>query len=101
VRGPCPIGAGTYPLPLRDARPARALLPEGAIRDGVKAGHPCVKLLGNDVPDGRFAARNAGGARGIMGDMLFGSSVALTSPIRLERGTGPTPQRSPTLDGRV
>lgn len=99
MRGPCPIGAGTYPLPLRDARPARALLPEGAIRDGVKAGHPCVKLLGNDVPDGRFAARNAGGARGIMGDMLFGSSVALTSPIRLERGTGPTPQRSPTLDG--
>ena len=147
-----PIGQATTVVYARD-------LSERAIRDGVKAGHTYVKLLGNDGPDLRFEARNAGGARGIMGDTLFGSSaaltarvfnvpgnlaeshtlqllrdgqvveevavtgtdqtfrfdatsparyrlqlmrgaviVALTSPIWLERGTGPTPPRLPTLD---
>jgi hypothetical protein len=59
---------------------ARTLSEQG-IRDGVKAGHTYVKLLGNDGPDLRFEARTAGGTRAIMGDVLHGSSAELTARV--------------------
>ena len=56
-------------------------LSEQGIRDGVRAGHTYVKLLGNDGPDLRFEARGAGGRRAIMGDTLYGSSAELTARV--------------------
>jgi hypothetical protein len=56
-------------------------LSEQGIREGVKAGHTYVKLLGNEGPDLRFEGRTAGGRRGIMGDTLYGSSAELTARV--------------------
>lgn len=78
-----PIGHATTVVYARD-------LSEQSIRDGVKAGHTYVKLLGNDGPDLRFEARTAGGTRAIMGDVLHGSSAELTARVfNLAEGAAP------------
>jgi hypothetical protein len=78
-----PIGHATTVVYARD-------LSEQGIRDGVKAGHTYVKLLGNDGPDLRFEARTAGGTRAIMGDVLHGSSAELTARVfNLAEGAAP------------
>ncbi|HEY8514804.1 MAG TPA: CehA/McbA family metallohydrolase [Candidatus Binatia bacterium] len=56
-------------------------LSEQGIRDGVRAGHTYVKLLGNDGPDLRFEARATGGNRAIMGDTLYARSAELTARV--------------------
>ncbi len=69
-----PIGQATTVVYARN-------LSEQAIREGVRAGHTYVKLLGNAGPDLRFEARNAGGARAIMGDTIVGSAAELSGRV--------------------
>lgn len=69
-----PIGQATTVVYARN-------LSEQAIREGVQAGRTYVKLLGSAGPDLRFEARNAGGARAIMGDTLVGSAAELAARV--------------------
>jgi len=69
-----PVGRPTTMVYARD-------LSEQSIRDAVRAGHTYVKLLGNDGPDLRLDARDAGGNRAIVGDTLYAPSAELTARV--------------------
>ncbi len=58
-------------------------LSEGGIREGVKARHTYVKVVGNKGPDVRFTAKVPGrhGDSGIIGDVVRGSAADFTAEV--------------------
>jgi hypothetical protein len=62
-------------------------LSEGSIREGIKAGHTYVKLLGNDGPDLRLQAKQRGvRGKAMMGDVLSGGTARLRARVMNAEG---------------